>query len=130
MKSKSLFILPLILMMYGAPVFGFCQKAEVDTSISSSAHFQDDWFGEDKVHHTVMSFMLTWLGTLTHDLMHDHGWNQDIRAGAGFSITLGLAKEFRDRRMPKNRFSWKDIVADLLGIAMAVLLLKRGQYGD
>ena len=130
MKSKSLFILFLILMISGTTVFGFWQKAEVDTSISSSDHFQDDWFGEDKVHHAVMSFMLTWWGTMTHDLMHDHGSNQDIRAGVGFSITLGLAKEIRDSRMPKNRFSWKDIVADLLGIGMAVLLLNRVKYAN
>ena len=117
-------------MMSGTTVFGFWQKAEVDTSISSSNRFQDDWFGEDKAHHAVMSFMLTWGGTMIHDLMHDHGSNQDIRAGAGFSITLGLAKEIRDSRMSNNRFSWKDIAADLLGIAMAVLFLNRMKYGN
>jgi len=129
MKSKRLILL-LLFMMFCMRGFGFCQKAEADTTALSSARFQDAWFGEDKAHHFMMSFMLTWWGTINHDLMHNHGSNQAIRAGAGFSFALGLAKEIRDSRMPKNRFSLKDLAADLLGIGLAVLLMNRVLYVD
>jgi len=129
MKSR-LFILVLFILILGATIPVFCQTAEADTAIVSSAGFQDKWFGEDKAHHFVMSFMLAWWGTMNHDLMHKHGSNQAIRAGAGFSFALGIAKEIRDCRMPNNRFSFKDLIADLLGIGLAVLLMNRMLYVD
>ena len=129
MKSKRPLSL-LICMLLGMTSFGFCEEADIDTTNSSTVQFRDDWFGEDKVHHAVLSFMLTWWGTMTHDLMHAHGKNQHIRAGAGFAFTLGFAKEVRDSREPNNRFSWKDIIVDLFGIGLAVFLINKVQYAD
>jgi len=119
------FLLFFILVMSRS---GFGQNLLEDSTAVASYHFQDNWLGEDKAHHFILSFMLTFWGTMQHDLLHHHGSDQAIRAGTGFSFALGLAKEVRDSRIPNNQFSLKDLTADLLGIGLAIWLMNRILY--
>lgn len=125
MNLNGCFYFLLVFLLLSTPAFGLCQHAESDTSDISFSGFKDNWFGEDKAQHTVVSFILVWWGTMIHESAHQHGLNQDIRAGIGFSFTLGLAKEIHDSRKDGNRFSLKDLAADILGIGMAVLVINR-----
>jgi len=42
-----------------------------------------------------------------------------------FTLSLGVAKELYDKSRPGNYFSWKDILADLTGIAVGVILINQ-----
>ena len=55
------------------------------------------------------------------------GWSagQSKYAAVGISFGIGFLKEMRDHRQPGNRFSWKDLVADIGGIALGVVLLNQ-----
>ncbi len=84
---------------------------------------RDSWLAKDKAAHFLCSALLTGAGAWIHSINHNHGLGQDIRFGAGFAFILGLAKEGRDMVQPRNRWSWKDLAANLAGIALAVILL-------
>jgi uncharacterized protein YfiM (DUF2279 family) len=46
-----------------------------------------------------------------------------INFGIAMAILVGVAKEFFDLYIKKSKFSIADIVADVLGIALAYLLV-------
>jgi uncharacterized protein YfiM (DUF2279 family) len=83
----------------------------------------DTWLGKDKAQHFMASFLLVSFGTVWHSDHHDNGPGQDVHFGMGLSLSLGIAKEFRDLSAPGGRFSWKDIVADVAGTVFGGLLL-------
>jgi uncharacterized protein YfiM (DUF2279 family) len=101
--------------------------AEESSSISKSVPaVQDQWLARDKARHLLASFMLT--GAAMYHLHFREGWtpSESRIAGAGVTFGLGLAKEWRDlfKPEPYNRFSWKDMVADLAGIGLGILFLE------
>ncbi|HDQ44709.1 MAG TPA: hypothetical protein ENN17_04305 [bacterium] len=85
----------------------------------------DRWIARDKAQHLVASMILT--GMKTYRLHHVSGWGRErsLHAGAVLTFGLGVMKEIYDLRkpFPQNRFSLKDLTADLAGIALGVLLL-------
>ncbi|MEL6616474.1 MAG: hypothetical protein AAFQ43_12100 [Bacteroidota bacterium] len=81
----------------------------------------DDWLGRDKALHLGVSFGLT-VGA--HAALRE-GSDVEVAAArplaAGFALGLGLAKELADeRRQRRPLFSWKDLAADALGVALGV----------
>jgi len=40
----------------------------------------------------------------------------------GITLSLGISKELYDRSHPDNRFSWKDLIADLAGITCGLII--------
>lgn len=87
---------------------------------------QDRWLARDKARHLLASFMLT--GAMMYRLRFYEGWDtfSSRITGAGVTFGLGVVKELRDRSTsaPCNRFSWKDLVADLAGVCLGILLLE------
>jgi uncharacterized protein YfiM (DUF2279 family) len=84
---------------------------------------KDVWFGEDKAKHVVASFVLT--GAAAYYCRHRQKWSDEKGAafGAGFTFSMGIAKEIGDLRSDDPFFSWKDLVADLVGIGLGVVFL-------
>ena len=83
----------------------------------------DSWFGKDKARHLVGSFLLTGAGSWMSHHECGCGRTESVRIGMSFAFSLGLAKEFWDIRSPEGRFSWKDLVADFLGVSLGGLLI-------
>ncbi len=84
----------------------------------------DPWFGRDKVLHAAGSFLLTLSAqyVLTAKLNTDENTAIPIAAGTAFSF--GLAKEVADSQRPvRPLFSTRDLVADAVGVALAVGLI-------
>ena len=83
----------------------------------------DSWFSTDKGYHVVAGMMSTVLvGQLSmRGLDIDRRQAGYVGAGAGFMI--GLGKELNDAQKPDNRFSWKDLTADGLGIIIGFLIM-------
>jgi putative lipoprotein len=89
---------------------------------------KDSWVGADKFAHMTGSLIFVMIGGIMHSDFLGNGRQNDIRFGAGFSLSLGLAKEFWDEARPGTFFSWKDIVADALGICLGCVLLSQVSY--
>lgn len=80
----------------------------------------DSWFGKDKTDHAMVSAGLV---AAQYYLLHNE---QDIESrkswqiAATSTLAIGLAKEIYDRLSRRGTASWKDLVANLAGIGLAV----------
>ena len=82
------------------------------------------WLGQDKAMHAGASFALTLSGQLV--LTQGAGLANDraLPISAGTTLALGVMKELTDRRRdPHPLFSWRDLVADALGVAVAAAVV-------
>jgi uncharacterized protein YfiM (DUF2279 family) len=83
----------------------------------------DKWVGSDKVKHFGASFLLVVLGKVGSKELLKFDRAASSVSAVGTALLVGFAKEIIDDLDPKNIFSLKDLIADLLGIAVALFLL-------
>lgn len=85
----------------------------------------DKWLGEDKWKHFMISGFIS---SFTYKFFRD-GFNNkkedSILFSSGITLSLGIGKEIKDRRKPKGRFSYKDLVFDVLGTGLGIFLVTR-----
>jgi uncharacterized protein YfiM (DUF2279 family) len=122
-------IILLLLALYSQAAAGDKKPETLDAYFKSFARggqmkpvVHDSWVSADKGYHIIASMMTTvFIGQFSiHGLEMDRGKAQYAGAGAGFAI--GLTKEFYDAKKPDNKFSWKDLTADGLGILIGFLI--------
>ena len=79
---------------------------------------QDSWFGADKLRHLTTSVVLT---AVCYETCEEMGFARSKARGwaALSALAAGLLKEERDRR--RTYFGWKDLIADVVGIALGVV---------
>jgi len=88
----------------------------------SAAQFKDPWLGRDKASHLALSLSIVGFGYHLARLEGGADRGRARAASFGLSLTAGLAKELRDRRRPGGRFSYKDLVFDLAGAGLGLLI--------
>jgi uncharacterized protein YfiM (DUF2279 family) len=83
----------------------------------------DQMFAPDKARHLIGSFMLTVLSAK----IAEHHLNLSERGRRQIAvvipISIGLGKELRDQTKSNNRFSWKDMAANITGVCIGLLVL-------
>jgi uncharacterized protein YfiM (DUF2279 family) len=89
---------------------------------AQTAVVRDSWFGVDKIKHFFIS---AFIESLSYSAMQAaHVKRRPALAGAiGVTAGIGVARELHDRRKPGNRFSYRDLTWDALGIAAAATML-------
>jgi uncharacterized protein YfiM (DUF2279 family) len=102
-----------------------------ETAFSSENHEPDSlrisegWLAWDKLAHLGVS---AFLSALSYEVYHDF-YNNDKESPLCFSsgLTLGfsLGKEIYDEKRPDGRFSYKDLVADIFGLAAGLWIATR-----
>lgn len=77
---------------------------------------------KDKVYHFFCSYtaMLTFTTVAVIKWESPVAWS--INFGIAMAVIVGVVKEFYDLYIKKNRFSVGDLIADVLGIALAGLI--------
>ncbi len=83
---------------------------------------QDRWLGEDKIAHLTLSLFIS---GMCYKIYHDNYYNDRVSSlffSGGFTLSLGLTKEFHDKNSPKDKFSCKDLIADMVGISIGLVL--------
>ena len=83
----------------------------------------DSWFSRDKAHHFLTSAFLTTAGYYYSREQKNFSNFKSQQDGIYFSLSLGIIKEIRDGLKKNNSFSWKDLVADILGTAVGLALV-------
>jgi uncharacterized protein YfiM (DUF2279 family) len=83
----------------------------------------DKWLSPDKGYHLVGSLIGTTLVGQMSMKGFDTNREKSQIIGVGAAFSLGLAKEFFDSGKQKNKFSWKDLTANGVGIIVGVVLL-------
>jgi len=93
--------------------------------LSDTLKVSDKWFAFDKIEHLGVS---AFLSGVSYSVFRDFYYNKK-KSSAYFSVSLtfsaGLGKEFHDLKTPKGRFSYKDLVADILGLGLGLWLATR-----
>ena len=129
MKAASLFCLLLMLCaaehlraeLLKAPSDRLQLKEEYAVGpVDSVGHISKDlWLARDKFYHVTASVILTSICFEGYDQM---GLDTvQARTYAVLStLAVGILKEERDRHT--SYFSWKDLIADILGIGLGVLV--------
>lgn len=104
------------------------QPQGVRTYISSAALKawalkQDFWFSRDKVQHVAACFFVTFSTRIAATaVLNVERKAANVMAG-GIATFVGFVREVTDDYQYNNIFSGKDMVADLLGMLLAMLLL-------
>lgn len=85
-----------------------------------SAPARDRWLARDKVQHVVFSGL--WTLSTQYLLVNKMDWSEGdaLPASIGSGTAVGLTKELYDASQPAGRASGKDLVADAVGIGLAV----------
>ncbi|MDZ7312790.1 MAG: hypothetical protein ONB45_16115 [candidate division KSB1 bacterium] len=89
------------------------------TKISS----HDPWLGRDKFDHAFVSAGLVAAQFYFFHQELDWKSGQSRQLAASGALTIGIAKEIYDAISRRGTPSWKDVLADVAGIGLAVGLL-------
>ena len=105
-----------------ASLYAFASLAVSTPSVAQELPPRDDlWLGPDK---PVHAFVAGWTAGAGYAAGVEFGWDpaDRRRAAVGASLVASLAKEAMDRWTQQERFSFKDLAADAIGIAAFVAL--------
>jgi uncharacterized protein YfiM (DUF2279 family) len=96
----------------------------VNVVFAQTAVTRDSWFGIDKIKHF---FIAAFIESVSYSALQAAGANRRAALGGaiGVSAALGVAREVHDRRVPGNRFSYRDLTWDAFGITAGAVMLKR-----
>ena len=97
---------------------GFTQSIEIDSLNTSRKTI-----GVDKIQHAAFSCLLT----LSSQYIMVNKSNVDESKALSYSVSsaafIGLTKELNDMQTRKIPFDWGDMIANGIGIAIAVLII-------
>ena len=78
---------------------------------------------KDKVYHFFCSYTAMLTFTAVAIIKFDAPVQWSVNFGIACAILVGVVKEFFDLYVKKSKFSVGDIIADVLGIAIAFLIV-------
>jgi uncharacterized protein YfiM (DUF2279 family) len=104
------------------PILGLCLATNL--VFAQTAVARDSWFGVDKIKHFFIS---AFIESMTYSaLQAAHVKRRPALTGAiGVTAAIGVGRELHDRKKPGNRFSYRDLTWDALGIGAGALMLAR-----
>lgn len=116
-------------IVYGSPAPSSAHLRFYRETPSATRSFndpeRDPWLGFDKVQHLTFSFL--WTLSSQYAFVNKFGASEPraLPLSLASGATIGLSKEWYDRRYGSGLFSVRDLVADAVGLALAagVILL-------
>ena len=99
---------------------------ENDTTeaFSNNSKIYDSWTSIDKGQHFMGSLIGTILVSKVNNRYFDIDNLTSKRVGVSIMFSVGLTKEFIDRKKEGNIFSWKDLTANLAGILAGLAIME------
>jgi uncharacterized protein YfiM (DUF2279 family) len=96
----------------------FAQGSEAD-----SLNTPHQSIGFDKIKHAAFSCL--WTLSSQYVMVNKSGLSEQeaLSYSVSSSALLGLAKELHDVQTKEKSFSWRDLIADGVGIAIAVFII-------
>ncbi len=82
---------------------------------------EKDWYTYDKVKHVAYSASIMYW-TMSFNKNFAKVKNNNLQISAGITISIGGVKELIDLKIKKTEWSWKDITADIAGIAIGAVI--------
>lgn len=118
----KIFLILIFFLFLCTPLIAQVNHPAQSDSVKSSQP-SNKWLAKDKADHFFVSAFLTGFGyyAAKKELHRSDPASQNL--AFGFSFSLGMMKEVYDGTSKKGTPSWKDLLADVLGIAMAGLII-------
>lgn len=101
-----------------AVCIGYGQVSNSDSTSSNKRII-----GYDKIQHTAVSCLLTLSSQYIFEEKSNYSQNGAIGYSVSTSTMIGLAKELNDMNVRKKPFDWGDMIANFVGIGLAVLIV-------
>ena len=79
--------------------------------------------GSDKVQHAAFSCLLTISGQYLLETKSEVKKENALMYSASSSAIIGLTKELNDMKARSTKFDWGDMIANLIGIGLAVTII-------
>ena len=96
----------------------FTQNSEIDSLTA-----KHKTVGFDKIQHAAFSCLWTLSSQYVMENKSGFGEHKALSYSVSSSVLIGLAKELNDLDRKNSHFNWGDIIADGVGIAIAVLII-------
>ncbi len=96
----------------------FAQSAESDSLNTTSKTI-----GYDKIQHAAVSCLLTLSSQYVMENKSGLDENKALSYSISSAVLVGLTKELNDQQTRKIPFDWGDMIANGVGIAIAVLII-------
>ena len=127
--SYKSFILFLALLCFPAQSSWGDTDCDVSVSLysspSDSIKASDRWLGWDKLEHLGVSAFLSGVSYSVLHEFYNNSRESSVYFSVSFTLSAGLGKEFYDSKTPGGTFSYKDLIADILGIGLGLILATR-----
>jgi uncharacterized protein YfiM (DUF2279 family) len=123
-------VLLLLIWLFFLGELSWCDSTQEislfdNPSQSDTLKISDKWFARDKVEHLGVSAFLSGVSySVFRDFYHNRK-ESSIYFSTILAFSAGLGKEFYDKKTPKGKFSYKDLVVDILGIGLGLLIATR-----
>ena len=89
----------------------------------ASLQAKSKWMGEDKVlHFTGSAFLTYWNYGMSKDIL-GYPSEKSVYFAVSFTLVLGTAKEYSDKRLKDTGFSWHDLAYDAAGIIAGLVFI-------
>lgn len=89
----------------------------------ASLQAKSKWIGEDKVlHFTGSAFLTYWNYGMSKDILGCSS-EKSVYFAVSFTLLLGTAKEYSDKKLKDTGFSWHDMAYDAAGIIAGLVLI-------
>ncbi len=123
--KRVCFLLILFLFSFNLLFAQEQNKSKPDSLKSETTRYDitDHWFARDKVHHFAASAFLTGFGYYAAKNELNYSSTSSKNFSVGFSISFGILKEIYDGTIKKSAPSYKDLVADIAGTGVGLLII-------
>ncbi len=98
-------------------------STQLDSLYLSSPVIVDRWFGPDKADHFLTSTVLTGLGYYAARKELNLSSSASQQSAVVFSLSLGSLKEIYDGLSGTGTASWKDLIADIAGTGLGLIII-------
>ena len=103
-------------------IFNICYAQSTETD---SLNTHRPIIGFDKIQHAAVSCLLTLSGQYIMENKSGFDENKALSYSASSAVTIGLIKELNDAQTKGRSFSWGDMIANGVGIAIAVFIITK-----
>jgi len=114
-KYRHLGILIIILLFIAN---GLSQSSDSDST--TTVHCP---IGYDKFQHVAVSCLLTLSGQYVFEDKSNFSQNKALNYSISSSAMIGITKELNDMQTRNKPFDWGDMIANFIGIGIAVLII-------
>ncbi len=121
-KVILIFALFLLFMAAYKTNYALDKYRSKKTETKSHTIKEDKWLGWDKFGHFFISGFLSGSSYSIYHKSFNNDKESSVYFAGTFTLSLGIGKETADMKKPQNKFSYKDLICDLLGISLGLIV--------